>query len=322
MLWNGFDMNLAYNLTFVYNYRINFNMNLVLFMNKDKEKNRSVSESITANDPKNSSTAAALLQLSKEKENIKEAQKRESADEAAKVRCPVCFKETAPKRLCFGHGSNGGGGSNGATSDKTSEENANPGEDNFLNKPRELAETTDEVIGESNLESLDEKSFDPEIIAELLAKGLLLINNDRESMTLNIKLQCEPNTLTEKQRHELKKFMEAIIKEFHEFKKENHLSDDCIKITQDEKGNILSLRITMPTLALYDAFIQQLANNLIPSPSPKIRAEDEATKGQRCAPNPFSMEPKPSSYAREKVEENENEEQEIFNPSPFKTNPW
>jgi len=103
----------------------------------------------------------------------------------------------------------------------------------------------------------------------LIDKGLLLVESDRESMTLTIKLLCDPNELTEEQRKELKKFMTAIIKEFNEFKEENYLSDDCVRITQDEKGNLLSLRIALPTLALYDAFIQQLANNLVPIPRNK-----------------------------------------------------
>ncbi|KTD53881.1 hypothetical protein [Legionella quateirensis] len=178
-------------------------------------------------------------------------------------------------------------------------------------------------------EELDlESGFDPEIIAELIAKGLLLVDSDRESMTLSIK--CEPSKLTEEQREELKKFMEAIIKEFNEFKEENHLSDDCIQILQDEEGNIRSLRITMPTLALYDAFIQQLANNLVPVPSPKAQERDEVTKEQGFTPNPLSREPRPSNkdqFSKQEANEeinnkSEDGEHEIFNPSPFNGKPW
>ncbi|ERI47073.1 hypothetical protein N749_15705 [Legionella pneumophila str. Leg01/20] len=61
------------------------------------------------------------------------------------------------------------------------------------------------MIGEFGSQELDlESSFDPEIIAELIAKGLLLIDSDRESKTLMIKLLCELNELTEEQREELK----------------------------------------------------------------------------------------------------------------------
>ena len=167
-------------------------------------------------------------------------------------------------------------------------------------------------------------------MAEVIAKGLLLVDSDRESMTLTIQLLCEPNVLTGEQRKKLNKFMEAIIKEFNAFKEEKHLPDGCMKMIQDEKGNLLSLRITMPSFALYDAFIQRLANNLVPIPGPKAQEKDEATTDQSLAPNPLSMKPKPSTSKREEIEPNkdiepkgtEKEEQPTFKPSPFNMKPW
>ncbi len=303
-------------------------------MKKENEKQQSVPELTTTGEPKNSSASITLQLLNKEKEKNKEAENKEAAAEGAKQRCKTCFKEIAPKRLCSGHGGGGGGGDS-ATSSESSEEKASSGEEKSLTKPRKVVETTDEMIGEFGSEEHDsESSFEPEIIAELIAKGLLLVDSDRESMTLTIKVLCESSELTEEQRDELKKFMEAIIKEFNEFRDENRLSDDCMKIIQDAKGNILSLRITMPTLALYDAFIQRLANNLVPIPSPKAQEKDEVTKDQSIAPNPFSMEPKLSIKdklsKRDEIkpdkdiepEKAEEEEQEIFNPSPFNMKPW
>ena len=308
---------------------------------KEKEKHQPVPEPTTAGGAKEQTSSAALTLelLKKEKEKLKEVEKKEAAAEGAKVRCRTCFKEIAPTRRCFGHGGGGGGGDSG--SGKTSEEKASSGEDKSLTKSGKVVESTDELMGEfasmGDGEGLDlESSFDPEIIEQLIADGKLLVDSDRESLTLKLELQCDPNELTPKQRHELKKFMEAIIKEFNEFKEENNLSDDCMKIVQDEEGNILSLRITMPTLALYDAFIQRLANNLVPIPSPKAQEKDEVTKDQSFAPNPLSMEPKPSnkdkSSKQEEIEYNQDiepkktedkeEEQEIFNPSPFNTKPW
>ncbi|HAT1973112.1 hypothetical protein SC406_11170 [Legionella pneumophila serogroup 1] len=282
-------------------------------MKKSKEKYQSVPESMTAVEPQTSSIALALQLFRKETE------KKEAAVETAKTRCPVCFKEIAPKRLCSGHGSGAGeSDSDSATSDKTSEKKVSPGKENSLTKPQKTVETTSEWIGELDSRSLAEKSFDPEIIAELINKGLLLIDNDRELMKLNIQLLCDPNSLTEEQKEELKKFIEAIITEFNKFKEENHLSTDCMQINQDEEGNILSLRINMPTLALYDVFIQRLANNLVPT----VQEKDEITKDQSVASTPLSMEPKLSpSTQGENIEKNE-EEQEIFNPSPFKMTSW
>ncbi|CEG57839.1 hypothetical protein [Legionella fallonii] len=306
-------------------------------MKKDKEKHRLTPESTTAEEPKISSTTLALQLLTKAKEKNKEAEKKESANETAKVRCKVCFKEIAPKRLCSGHGGGGGGGGDSASSDKTSEEKARQGEDKSLTQPGKVFEITDALIDEFDSEELNlESSFAPEIIAELIDKGLLLVDSDLESKTITIKLLCEPKVLTEEQREELKKFIEAITKEFKEFKEENNLPDDCLKIIQDENGNMLSLRITMPTLALYDGFIQRLANNLVPIPSQKAQERKDVTKDQGFDPNPLSMEPKPYNYNKDKLskpeeidpnkdvepKKSEEDEQKIFNRSPFNMKPW
>ncbi|MCW8408018.1 hypothetical protein OQJ13_03430 [Legionella sp. PATHC035] len=298
-------------------------------MKKDKEKNQPVPESITADEPRTSSIALALQQFRKE------AEKKEAAEEGAKVRCGTCFREIAPKRLCSGHGA-GGGEDDSATSDKkTSEEKASPGAEQFLTKSGKVVGSEDELAGVFGTEELDlESGFDPEIIEKLIADGKLLVDSDRESMTLKLELHYDPNELTPKQRHELKKFMEAIIKEFNDFKEENNLSDDCIHITQDEKGNIRSLRMTTPTLALYDRFIQRLADNLVPVPSPKAQEKDEVTKEHSIAPNPLSMEPKLYNTASKqgaiernkdiepKTTEKGEEEQVNFHPSPFNMKPW
>lgn len=263
-----------------------------------------------------SSTAVTLQQFKKETE------KNVARPESAKMRCQICFKEIAPKRHCSGH-SGGGGGEDSSPSDKTSEEKENPSEATCLTKPQKVVETADKILGAFGSES----GFDPEIIAELLAKQLVLVKSDRESMTLTIQLLCEYTVLSEEQRAALKQFMEAIIKEF---KAENHLSSDCITIIQDENKNGLSLRITMPTLALYDAFIQQLANNLMPAPSPRAQ-KDDVTKDKSLTINPLSMESKPSNKDKstkpEEIELNKNikpeeEKQALFNPSPFNMNPW
>ncbi len=308
----------------MYNFMIITDLIMRPLMKKNKEKQQPVPQPTTTGEPQNSSASITLQLLNKEKQQIKEAEKKEAAAEAAKVRCRTCFKEIAPKRLCSGHGGGNGGGDS-ATSDKTSEEKPTSGVDQSLTISNKVDETSDGILDGFGSEELDlESSFDPKIIEELIAKGLLLVENDRASMTLTIKLLCEPNVLTEEQRKEFKKFMEAIIKEFYEFKDENNLSNDCMSIIQDAEGNILSLRINMPTLALYDAFIQRLANNLVPVPNPKAQEREEVIKDQRVAPNPFSMQPKPSSSAHEEVEGNEineNKEQE-FNPSPFKMKPW
>ncbi len=283
-----------------------------ILMKKTNQIYQPVAESIIANEPKTSSIAFALQQFRKE------AEKKEAAEEAAKVRCRVCFKEIAPKRVCSGHGANRDSSENSdATSIKASEKKANPGEDNFLTKPRKLVITTDELIGNSDLEPLDEQRFDSKIIEELIIQGRLLVDNDRESKTLTIKLLCEYNSLTEEQRRELKKFLEVIIKDFHKFTEEHHLAEACAQVSLDKEGTITSLRITMPTLAIYDEFIRGLANNLLP----KVQVKDKLKNDQSAVPNPRSMELKPFPSTGEEYEMNE-KEQKIFTPSPFKMQPW
>lgn len=278
-------------------------------MRKDKPKASALS---TANDQTTSFTQA-LKKLNKE------AEKKEAAAEAMPKLCKICFKEVSPKRICGGHRGGGGG------SDGTSAEKASP------------AKTIDEgtLAGEFSLiegklgpqRQADNDNFNPEIIAKLVANGLLVIDNDRKSMTLTLKLQCAPNSLSEEQRLELKKFIAAILKELNIFKEKNHISDACFNIIQDKEGNVLSLCITLPTVALYDAFIKQLANHLVPTPNPTLQAEDGLNKDQHVVPNPLSMQPTFSNRAKHSTQdekETEDAKQDIFNPSPFSTKmrPW
>ncbi|HGC5862834.1 TPA: hypothetical protein ACIZCK_000148 [Legionella pneumophila] len=111
-----------------------------------KDKNQHFTKHTTEGEPKISSAALTIQLLNKEKEKSKEAEKKESAAEAAKVRCRTCFKEIAPKRLCSGHGG-GGGGSDSTTSDKTAEEKSSPGEDNSLTNHTKGIEISGETIG-------------------------------------------------------------------------------------------------------------------------------------------------------------------------------
>lgn len=278
-----------------------------------------------AQSPQMSSPSFTLQRLNKE------TQKKELAAEAAKTRCRICFKETAPVPRCFGHGGGGGGSNDGDGAENSSDERAAQDDGTLLSHSKQSIAETNGRMGlyearqtdDTQTTSSNEKSFDPEVIAELITKELLLIQNDRESKALSIELQCAPSSLTLKEQRQLKKYMNAIIKEFNEFKKENKLSDDCLKISKDDQGNIISIRITMPTLALHDAFIQRLANNLVPTPSPKPQLKDDVKNEQHPSLKPLSMEPKltkQKEIEKDKVDENEKQLSQTF--SPFKLIPW
>lgn len=281
-------------------------------------------------DNSESSSALALRKLNKE------AEKKEAAAETMRTRCKTCFKEIAPKRLCGGHGGGGGGGDSGSASEEKASQSSGTVQCSALSKTNDEMELVSEYSLEGERLILSEQRFNPEVIAELIAKGLLAIDNNRESMTLTIKLLCEPDSLSKEQRQELKKFMQAILQELDDFKKENHISEACVSVIHDKEGNILSLSMTLPTLALYDAFIRQLANNLLPTLKPDLQVSDELIAAQRSAPTALSMEPKLSNIdkhsTRDGVKNNADvdsnitaePEKEIFNPSPFSITlkPW
>ncbi|VEB36806.1 Uncharacterised protein [Legionella sainthelensi] len=287
-------------------------------------------------EPKDSSTLLALQRFRKETE------KKEAAAESAKARCKICFKETAPTPRCFGHGgggSSGGGGGEGSESSNTSKEKNCEGDAKSLIKTYQSVGDTEDLSGAFGLiegnegagaeAQLDKESYDPEVIAELVIKGLVIVATDCESMTLEITLQCDPNSLSIEQKEELKKFISAIIREFNAFKEQHQLSDDCINMIQDEEGNILSLRISLPTLKLYNEFIQELANNLLPPQNQKLQTKEEQTESKSSVLAPLSMKPKPSLKSTPDVQDEtienkeKNEALELFNPSPFsKMKPW
>ncbi|KTD56240.1 hypothetical protein Lsai_1957 [Legionella sainthelensi] len=281
---------------------------------------------------KESSTSLALERFRKE------AEKKEAAAESAKARCKICFKETAPTPRCFGHGGGGGGGE-GTGSSNTSKEKTCEGDAKSLIRTYQSVGDNEDLSGAFGLiegnegagteSQLDKESYDPEVIAELVIKGLLIVSTDRESLTLGITLQCAPNSLSREQKEELKKFISAIIREFDAFKEQHQLSNDCINLIQDEEGNILSLRISLPTLKLYNEFIQELANNLLPPQNQKLQTKEEQSESKNSVPTPLSMKPKLSVKSTPNVQDEiiqnkeRNEALELFNPSPFsKMNPW
>lgn len=242
------------------------------------------------------STAFTLQRFKKEEE------KKEAAEESLKVRCRTCFREVAPKPLCFGHGGGGGASSSECVSEPT------PGRSKkeSLITAETLATEHVEWLGEFGATGVcEEASFNADVIAEFVAQGLVLVDHDRDLQTLTVRLLCEPGYLDEEQKEEFNNFLNAIAKEFDAFKTQHHLTDDCLTWSQDR----LSLRIGLPTLALYDAFIEQLANNLVPRPKPSLRVNDEhqALGAEEV-----------TSHTELAVTELETEEptRALFNPSP------
>lgn len=283
---------------------------------------------------------------------IKEKQKQEAASESMKTRCKICFREIAPQRHCGGHGgggggpssgSGGGGGNDPAASSGISAEKRGPDLTQSISSATSPSISSNEILdGMAMIDEDDEQSFNPEVIADLVEKNLVSIDNDRELETLTIKLLCKPEKLTDEQMSEFTKFVNAIVKQLDDFKEENGISANCKIIERDEKGNILSLRVALPTTKLYDAFIQRLAVNLLPAPN--LNKKQDAKVEQQNGINPLTHTPlsiKPTSLANKKrnsvdadkqehaaldlkTEEGkgkDDRQEEPFNPSPFSTTP-
>jgi hypothetical protein len=243
--------------------------------------------------------------LDEKKQQLEKDRTKQTATDKAKPRCAICGKytdkQTSPQ--CFGHGGggSGGGSSSGESASKDSGAAPTSTQGKTITSVTQAANVMptkiSAVAGIGLKPELGQKPFNPEIISALLSKRLLLIDNDKELGTLTIKLLCNPKDLSPEQRNELKKFVDTILKELEEFKKENGISNSCKLLEQDNEGNILTLRIALPTPKLYDAFIQRLASkNLLPLQNLEQKAKERVTYQEdinHFNPTPFSTKPIP-----------------------------
>lgn len=223
--------------------------------------------------------------------------------------CSLCRAYALPPP-CKGHGGKGSSGGSGSgdnsqsgNSDKASTNDYAKGSletvSHAINSDNDAANTNATIYVGENTVSL-QNSVDPnllfntEIISELLSKKLLFIDSNNELGILSIK--CNPELLSKDQKNELKKFIDVLLNELEAFKKEKGITANCSTIDKDAAGNIISLRITLPTPAVYDAFIKRLVNtNLLPA---QIQQKQEIGKYQEGInhfhPTPLSMKPTPS----------------------------
>jgi hypothetical protein len=239
----------------------------------------------------------------------KDRTKEEAAADKAKPRCFICGKYTDKKTSpqCFGHGGGGGGSSGGGSEEKAGKDDAtlssaksSGGSDTGSKAELKATNVRSNIATKPQLDlTVKDIKFNPKIISELLSKKILVIDNDKEKGMLTIKLLLDPNSLSQEQRNELKKFMNAILNELNEFKKEKNITANCYTIQKDKDGNIMALSIALPTPTLYDAFIQRLANkNLLPIQN----IEQEKNKkvaypqdGNHFNPSPLSTRPTPEN---------------------------
>ena len=245
------------------------------------------------------------------KQQIENDRVREAASDKAKPMCSVCGKYTDKKTppMCFGHesGSSSPGESAGKDSGGTQiDSGSGKSTDTYSQASTHHSEISTVTALSFNTEIV-QSPFNAEIISELLSKRLLLIDNDRELGTLTIKLLCNFKDLSPEQREQFKLFINTIINELEDFKKENGISSNCKLVEQDKDGNIISLRIALPTPTHYDAFIKRLANkNLLPKQNIEQKAKEKVKYPEHSNhfnPTPFSTKPTPSVGKKEVVDE-------------------
>lgn len=229
----------------------------------------------------------------------KAQEKKKAALEAMCVRCKICFKEISPIPRCFGHGSGGGSGGGGAG------DSAGKGNNSYAlsNGAAKIDMVHFGVDSASYLNGVNVNDcrrvetiggkFNPAIIAEMVEKKLLMIENNPENGSLLIRLLCDHKLLSKEQNDALKKFMEEILKELKDFIKSKGIGADCHAIERDKSGNIVLLRIALPTPKLYREFMQQLANNLLPISIINQQERKSEEKRNYFIPKSFSNKPNP-----------------------------
>lgn len=150
--------------------------------------------------------------------------------------CGLCRAAKSAKR-CNGHGGGGGGGGGSGNS----------------------AEESDKKV-----DLVYEAKASASAVGQIF-KFAMVMNKDKKA-GLTFKLECGPYHLLSKEQKNQLKLIDLVLKELEAFKKEHKIDADCIAITKDKNGNILSLSIILPTAALNAEFVQRLANkNLLQS---------------------------------------------------------
>lgn len=163
--------------------------------------------------------------------------------------CGICRAYKSLKR-CEGHGGGASGGN------------------------KQGAESSD-----SKTLSNTPPAFNPIVISTLLAEQLLDIDSNRYNGVFTIQLQCKPEHLSNEQKDELEKYIECVLNELEEFKKEHDITADCKPIFQSANGKLLSLSVKLPT-ELNEQFLIHLNNKnlLVTTSNVNLQDDDRPTE--------------------------------------------
>jgi hypothetical protein len=173
----------------------------------------------------------------------------------------------------------------------------------------------EEIINHEKRETASEQlliqnNFDTQEISDLISNNILSIDNDMAVGSLTLRLLYNPGLLTGNAKFQLKRYLDTILRELEEFKKEHGIATNCIIYEKDSAGNILSFRINLPSYALYAAFMLQLASkNILPTQNvnPQARSAYQSGINHFIPLNPLSTRMAPYAH-RDKRREREEEE--------------
>jgi hypothetical protein len=111
-----------------------------------------------------------------------------------------------------------------------------------------------------------EKRVDSQEISDLLSNNILTIDSNSALGILTLRLLFNPGLLGLNAGLALKRYLDTLLEELEEFKKQHGISANCVTYQKDTSGNILSFRIHLPSSTLYDTFISQLmGKSLLPN---------------------------------------------------------
>lgn len=246
--------------------------------------------------------------MSKNSKKDEEEKLKKANAEAAKQYCRKCKREIFPSFNCgcAGGPPEGGGGSDGGGGEEKADIKSEASSKKSEVSGQQIASPSHKRDGMKLEHDVRKPTLTPKatmllIIADLLSKKLLTIDDNKGLCTLTIK--CDPKLLSDLQRKAVKDFVNEIKKELEDFKDKNKLSDkDClVKTETDKQGNIISLSINIPNSKLYNKFIDQLmAKDLLPTQSMSSQDTQKINKDsagdKKFNPNPLSTDLKPKNF--------------------------
>lgn len=249
------------------------------------------------------------IQAKKDQEEKEIIERKKQLEEAQKQFCRFCGKQTFPVKMCKGHDLPpepplGGSFEEAPTEGGQSE--------SLMDKMMQMFGYVKNAI----THAMDGNKFNTEVISEMLSNRLLIIDNNKNTGIISIKLMYDRVQLTPEQQEELKNYIEALLKEVDLFKQERGLANNSITI---DRSNPQLLRI-MVRPDVYNTFIKHLANSKL-LPKNAIEQEEKQLGYQQGIDHfkltPFSTKLKFPSDKKAKSED----EKERERANPYSTKP-